>query len=405
MEEVLHAAGVTIETEAVAQKNAIAERIRRSIIHSSTSLSIPQYTDIPLLSPLNMQRLLNEMKKEVDATRGLYPANPIALMKFRFLESLVMQQQPQKEETTSRNSAPIKEENVTGENFQEQTEGLLQRATLTPTPSFSAYIRDDSKRAAQERRQVLNSKIKDIFSELETAPVAIAQQNRRKKPSTMHEEPRIRPKEKKSPPSRKRTAPETNIATVHCPVCDSYLPLGSLDAATVLDNHIDRCGRRASTRSTRTPSPAYNSSALPVDDFVEYEESSDESKTDNSYKLSNSDVSGSEDSVGDYEPETTDSAKRHLSPYPALTPTSSKKCRSANVEVLDDWIDDAYVDRVLQTDTTTITTPYGAQVNSTTWNAMYEYQREGSKWLWGHYTHNRGGILGDEMGLGRLFVV
>lgn len=43
----------------------------------------------------------------------------------------------------------------------------------------------------------------------------------------------------------------------------------------------------------------------------------------------------------------------------------------------------------------------GLRIPADIWNRLYPYQREGVSWLWGLHRHGVGGILGDEMGLGK----
>jgi hypothetical protein len=46
-------------------------------------------------------------------------------------------------------------------------------------------------------------------------------------------------------------------------------------------------------------------------------------------------------------------------------------------------------------------TDFGSCVTRSTWDRLYEHQRQGCQWLWGLYTDKGGGILADEMGLGK----
>jgi hypothetical protein len=46
-----------------------------------------------------------------------------------------------------------------------------------------------------------------------------------------------------------------------------------------------------------------------------------------------------------------------------------------------------------------VETEYGTQVLRGTWDKLYQYQRDGCKWLFGLYEEGVGGILGDEMGM------
>ena len=39
------------------------------------------------------------------------------------------------------------------------------------------------------------------------------------------------------------------------------------------------------------------------------------------------------------------------------------------------------------------------------WHQLFEHQREGVRWLWGHFQAGRGAILGDDMGLGKTMQV
>jgi hypothetical protein len=44
-------------------------------------------------------------------------------------------------------------------------------------------------------------------------------------------------------------------------------------------------------------------------------------------------------------------------------------------------------------------------VSSDLYNHLFDYQREGIKWMWGLYISGNGGILGDDMGLGKTMQV
>ena len=48
-----------------------------------------------------------------------------------------------------------------------------------------------------------------------------------------------------------------------------------------------------------------------------------------------------------------------------------------------------------------VATDYGTEIDKHAWNRLFEYQREGMRWMYDLYQRGVGGILGDEMGLGK----
>ena len=73
---------------------------------------------------------------------------------------------------------------------------------------------------------------------------------------------------------------------------------------------------------------------------------------------------------------------------------------SVKTELLvDDWEDAPYLSRLSdyaeasKDEEATITTDFGAEVDASVWNKMYEYQREGVKWMFKMYKDGVGGIL------------
>ena len=48
-----------------------------------------------------------------------------------------------------------------------------------------------------------------------------------------------------------------------------------------------------------------------------------------------------------------------------------------------------------------VATDYGTEIDKHAWDRLFEYQREGMRWMYDLYQRGVGGILGDEMGLGK----
>jgi transcription elongation factor Elf1 len=67
----------------------------------------------------------------------------------------------------------------------------------------------------------------------------------------------------------------------------------------------------------------------------------------------------------------------------------------------DDWEEEHFLARINKIRTLslpTIQTSYGAEMTSSVWTQLYDYQKEGTKWLYSLYCDGLGGILADEMG-------
>ena len=103
---------------------------------------------------------------------------------------------------------------------------------------------------------------------------------------------------------------------------------------------------------------------------------------------------------------------------------------STDAPVLDDWEEDAYAGRLEDagidesgqpTDDADadadadaagdsnagrfvgyVETDYGTEVDKHAWDTLFDYQREGVRWMYDLYQRGVGGILGDEMGLGKV---
>lgn len=67
--------------------------------------------------------------------------------------------------------------------------------------------------------------------------------------------------------------------------------------------------------------------------------------------------------------------------------------------VSDDWETEDYQNRISELDTTEyVDTQFGGRFYALSWEKLFEYQKEGCRWLFDLYQEGVGGILGDEMG-------
>jgi SNF2 family DNA or RNA helicase len=82
---------------------------------------------------------------------------------------------------------------------------------------------------------------------------------------------------------------------------------------------------------------------------------------------------------------------------------ASKKGRvgEAVIAMNDDWEEKAFSKRTGEgiADAGIIATDFVAKAYGLSWNRLFDYQREGVKWMFGLYKAGIGGILGDEMGI------
>lgn len=66
----------------------------------------------------------------------------------------------------------------------------------------------------------------------------------------------------------------------------------------------------------------------------------------------------------------------------------------------DDWNDADFVNRI--NEALKDSQLRQQSVNENLWGSLYDYQKEGVEWLQNLYANGVGGILGDEMGLGKF---
>ena len=66
--------------------------------------------------------------------------------------------------------------------------------------------------------------------------------------------------------------------------------------------------------------------------------------------------------------------------------------------VSDDWETNDYQNRISELDTEYVDTQFGGRFYAPSWEKLFDYQKEGCRWLFDLYQEGVGGILGDEMG-------
>lgn len=224
-----------------------------------------------------------------------------------------------------------------------------------------------------------------------------------------------------------------------CPICNEnivILPDQSIDYA--VSNHIDfyckensnkrkRLSRSSTTspqskstpdrvtrssRRTRRNSPITPSSSSPENAELEFsdspfvDETPDEENDSELVKLRNNNMKlnpiNTSKVVDDWE---EDQFQTRVLEYELnLTPSSNDE-EANNTEPLSDSHNDQvrYRDLQRRVKPGECITSHGSIVEESTWSNLYEYQKEGVKWMWGLYMSGggTGGILGDEMGLGK----
>lgn len=175
--------------------------------------------------------------------------------------------------------------------------------------------------------------------------------------------------------------------SAECPVCGRRVPG---DGA----GHVERCLRRPRVRA-----------------YAELEEG-EEGEEDGSYG-EDSKLDAYEE-ADEEEVEDEEAEEEEVEGGGVLGSSSSKRSRvgasakskkKAKVRfsgaLVDDWEDSSFLRRTAGTSPEPLATAYGASVSREAHDRLFEYQREGLRWLFLLYKRDGGGILGDEMGLGK----
>lgn len=166
-----------------------------------------------------------------------------------------------------------------------------------------------------------------------------------------------------------------------CPLCKEVQRCSPAEADELLARHIDSCQRPTRRRSGATRLSA------------EAEEREQEEEEE--------------------EPKPRKRLRR--TPAPTPTPAPSEEEEKEEEENAfsshyqagagDDWEDEAFADRLAALDPQelTRTDAEGAgSVYTEAWNRLHEYQQHGVRWMQGLHREGAGGILADDMGLGKV---
>jgi hypothetical protein len=234
-----------------------------------------------------------------------------------------------------------------------------------------------------------------------------------------------------------------------CPICERKFEVETAKASlldSLVNKHIDRCLRRKindvpsssslgenglSSSSTLSPfSGDSRNKEKELLDFVSSEESEEETKrsqqrrsiirsqrkkkgSHHSSYLEEVDAnSKSEDD--EYIPEATTSSREEEEYDNADDDDDDEDRLEKEVNedlslsngttgnlIGDDWEEEHFFARIKKIPSKlllTSQTSYGAEMTTSVWNQLYDYQKEGTKWFYSLYCDGLGGILADEMG-------
>jgi SNF2 family DNA or RNA helicase len=423
MEKLLESLGVDVQDENLLQKEIIRQRILNMIeFPSKNYFMIPALSDtsnLPILSNKSSLLLLNELKSELNQYE-LYSENyNKCYFKYLFFAKL------------------YRENNYPAETITEGEEEDVRRVEVV--------------------REVMESKG-------DSNPRNVRKKNDAEGEGEEWEEEITLPKQlrkKISCEAVKSNEANAKISNANCPLCNQIISIGSYHSIDLaVGQHIDSlCNQNTSKRkrSSRIPPP----DPSPPNDRVSQRTRSSvlQNRTQRTTRSSSSRVvshEADEDEEEEYECEQEDQdeeEEQEEENVSHLRNMNMKFSRVSGAPVRDDWEDDVFYTRLLEyelnlpsvaaTATATneeeplpvsedmpidlsprhsghndqvrsqnlksrvkegeIVTSHGSIVEESTWNDLYEYQREGVKWMWELYLSGggTGGILGDEMGLGK----
>lgn len=210
---------------------------------------------------------------------------------------------------------------------------------------------------------------------------------------------------KKAKSERHRSRKDANATESICPLCGRSLV--GLSAFQV-DKHVDRCSRRGSRFAGSSGSSGDHQLR---DIFANIDDEDDGLSSEEEAMGSSGNQRGRRRSnqiqkAAAVENEENDAFQAEEEEgillnavggddNDAITSTTAHK---------DDWEEDDYqarVNRLPFESRDTIETPFGTKVCRNGWENLFEYQREGCRWLFSLFREGVGGILADEMGLGK----
>lgn len=209
-------------------------------------------------------------------------------------------------------------------------------------------------------------------------------------------------------PKRRRTnqkqSTQNQTLVYTCPVCQLDLYHSEEGANDIINKHLDRCLKR---RNVGRNEEVLENHLEEVEES-DFSFSSDDGEITSTKKRNFKKLKQSKSSV---KPRSRKQVERSRSaPEDDYNPTPDKSDDDREIEEIelgqqngvgDDWEEIDYQRRIQKIDNNNlelVETPYGTQMVAVTWNKLYEYQREGCRWLHSLYTDGVGGILADEMG-------
>jgi SNF2 family DNA or RNA helicase len=205
-----------------------------------------------------------------------------------------------------------------------------------------------------------------------------------------------------------------------CPICYRLFDVANSDDINVAANrHIDRCIRRS------TPAVSYSHTDDDEDGECTDDVGRDKDKKEADFRASLSDdgetddfvAPGRETSDEDTDLEVDKSSKKQK----GTTEVSSGRVKEDKCLVEDDWETSTYLERIdeclqggsseyVEVDNSeAANSNFGRgrryenfYVPRASWEGTYDYQKGGVQWMWNLQAAETGGILGDEMGLGKV---
>jgi hypothetical protein len=210
-------------------------------------------------------------------------------------------------------------------------------------------------------------------------------------------------------PKRRRTnqkqmsQKQTLIYT--CPVCQQDLYHSEDGANDIINKHLDRClNRRNIGIIEQDGEEDDNGEDIEESEFSSSSDENTGSSRKRTFKTLRKDKSQLKTTLRNQRIAEPRSLNDEYNPTPDKSDEDDDEDQINQGQqngVGDDWEELDYQRRILKVDNTNLElleTSYGTQMTTTTWNKLYQYQREGCRWLHSLYTDGVGGILADEMG-------
>jgi hypothetical protein len=318
MESILRDVGATIESESLVQRDAIRQKIFRSIKFGNP-LDFPIVDDIPQLSAKSMEKMSAKLKDEVISQKSA-----ISVLKFRFFQNIVKLSNMKfmKEKVILDN----KDEKIS--NIRMNDKNDVEKKSLMPSlPYESSFSPSDRLLISEERIQQMNRNIQQLHDSImqpastipcgpndekiigkkkkrriETADlVKVKNNDKRSKKMDEKESPSAsKSRDKASRKEVKSATPAEVNMTYECPICMTQLDIGgSFNPERMISSHVDRCIRRQSSTSSNRRNITCSSSTPDPTMVVERRKSYVYDDLDDE-ELSSSSESGDDISVGSF---------------------------------------------------------------------------------------------------------